>query len=143
MSPPGKKDVVETLFQLLDLCRVEWRGEPDHQLPVHVAHAVVAAVEPGDARHGGINGVHSLKQRQVRLVDISLGQELFLKKADPLDPVSAPGSSTSTSGRGLALAGLDKGERLHGLIESSEPAGKKGHGVRLLEERHLAVEKYL
>ena len=51
-----------------------------------------------------------------------------------------PGASRTPRGE-VALAGLDQGQELEGLVQGAEAAGQQQEGVRLLKEGDLAGEE--
>ena len=105
---------------------------------------VVVAPEAEDLVDGGRRtpSVISTRSRSSAATRPRVTTSSRMKRAKPCQNVP-PGTSSSTIGRGLGLAGLLEGEQLERLVERAEPAGHRHEALRLLHQHQLAGEEVL
>src|SRR5512143_2317309 len=132
---------MKKLLEPLDMVWSQGRREPDHELPVDIPHAMVAAVKTVDMLDCSVTGVDPLEEREIRRTDISPCEHFFLEEPYPCCPVRTPRLVHEHERQGIALSRLDERQRFHGLVERAEAAGEERHGISFLEKGHLAVEE--
>ena len=115
--------------------------QPDDQLLMHVAHAVINAEEAENFGDRRLDRIGDFVEREILLRDHSAAEQLFLDESLPRLPIIAARLVEHYDRQHVVLAGLHERDDFHSLIERAEPAGQQADRVGLFHEHQFAREK--